>query len=56
MYKGLNIATAKVTPDESAGIRHHIFDDIDPTKHLTVLQFLALARPIASTHDVASHP
>lgn len=32
VYKGMDIGTAKVTPEEKKGIQHHLFDIVDPTE------------------------
>ena len=43
MYSGLSIATAKVTPDEARGVRHHLIGHLEPTDQQTVKGFSALA-------------
>ncbi|TDH65165.1 hypothetical protein CCR75_000239 [Bremia lactucae] len=43
MYRGLDIATAKITEDEKQGVPHHLFDVIDPTSRCDVLEFKRLA-------------
>lgn len=43
IYRGLNIATGKITKKEMAGIPHHLLDIADPKKQLTVFDFKKLA-------------
>jgi len=39
VYKGLDIGTAKVTPEEAQGIPHHMIDIIEPNGHFDVFMF-----------------
>ena len=39
VYRGLDIGTAKVTPQEQAGVRHHLLDVADPCEVYTVARF-----------------
>lgn len=39
MYRGLDIATAKIKENEKEGIPHHMFDIIDPSSRCDVLEF-----------------
>lgn len=39
VYKGLNIATNKVSPEETSHIRHHMIDFLDPGKKYTVIDY-----------------
>lgn len=32
IYRGMNIGTAKITPGETRGIKHHMIDVVDPTE------------------------
>ena len=43
IYKGLDIATNKVLPNEMEQIPHHLIDMIDPFQQFTVLDFQKLA-------------
>ena len=43
IYKGLDVGTAKVTPDETCGIPHHGVDILTPDKTFSVAGFTALA-------------
>ena len=44
IYKGLNIATAKVTEEQKEGIPHHLFDIKDITEDYTVFDYQKDAR------------
>ncbi len=39
VYKGMDIGTAKITPDEMQGIRHHLIDILEPTEDFNVVEF-----------------
>lgn len=39
VYRGLDIGTAKVTPEEQAQVPHHLLDVVDPQDIYTVSQF-----------------
>lgn len=39
MYKGLDIVTNKVTPEELKLVKHHVIDFLDPLKICTVIDF-----------------
>ena len=43
LYKGLDVGTAKVTPDETHGIPHHAVDFLEPDRTFSVADFTALA-------------
>ncbi len=44
IYKGMDIATAKPTKEETDGIPHHLIDIIDPEERFSVAQFKNLAQ------------
>lgn len=48
IYRGLDIGTAKVTPEEAAGIPHHCVDILDPEQLFSVADFVQLAGRIES--------
>lgn len=50
VYRGLDIGTAKVTPEERALIPHHLLDVADPHEIYTVSQFQQQA--IAAINDI----
>src|SRR5690348_12414202 len=39
VYRGLDLGTAKVTPEEQALVPHHMIDIVDPHNTYTVSQF-----------------
>ena len=39
MYKGLDIVTNKVTPEELNLVKHHVIDFLDPLEKCTVIDF-----------------
>ena len=43
IYKGLDVGTAKVAPQETCGIPHHGVDILTPEKTFSVADFTALA-------------
>ncbi len=43
IYRGMDIGTAKATPEERAVAPHHLLDIADPDERLTLAQFKALA-------------
>ncbi len=43
VYRGMDIGTAKATPQERARVPHHLLDILDPDRSLSLAQFQALA-------------
>lgn len=43
MYKGLDVATAKVTDEETMGVPHHLLSFLEPQQQATVREFRDLA-------------
>ncbi len=43
IFKGMDIGTAKPTPDEQEGIPHHLIDCVEPTEPFSVDRWLTLA-------------
>lgn len=50
MYRGLDIATAKITEQEKEGVPHHLFDVVEPSSRVDVLAFKKLA--LSTIEDV----
>lgn len=51
LYRGMDVGTAKVSPDERHGIRHHLLDVLDVDQPASVAEFQSLARAaIADCH------
>ena len=44
MYRGMDIGTAKPTPEEQSEVRHHLIDIIEPDDTMSVARFQKLAR------------
>ncbi|MBX7194399.1 MAG: tRNA (adenosine(37)-N6)-dimethylallyltransferase MiaA [Sandaracinaceae bacterium] len=43
VYRGFDVGSAKPTPDELGGVRHHLIDVIDPDEAIDAARFAALA-------------
>ena len=39
VYRYLNIGTAKIKPEETQGITHHLLDIKEPTENFSVAEF-----------------
>ena len=48
VYKGLDIITAKVTPEERLMAPHHMLDEVDPLVNYCVIDFRNKALNIVS--------
>ncbi len=48
IYRGMDIGTAKPTPEQQAEIRHHLIDIVDPTESYSVSSFVAAAHAVAA--------
>ncbi len=46
IYKGMDIGTAKVKPDEMEGVPHHLLDIKEPCEPFSVVEFQRLARAL----------
>lgn len=46
LYKGMDIATAKLTPQQRAEVPHHLFDVYEPEQEVSVVGYQALAREV----------
>ncbi len=44
VYKGMDIGSAKITPEEMQGIRHYLIDVLEPTEDFNVASFKELAQ------------
>lgn len=44
VYRKMDIGTAKITPEEMAGVKHHLIDVLDPSEDFNVFLFQELAR------------
>ncbi|WP_294451540.1 tRNA (adenosine(37)-N6)-dimethylallyltransferase MiaA [uncultured Gemmiger sp.] len=52
IYKGLDVGTAKVTPEETQGVPHHLVDILDPEQNFSVAEFTA--RADAAIRDITA--
>jgi len=43
VYRGMDIGTAKPTPEERQGIPHHLIDVVNPDEEFSVAEYVALA-------------
>lgn len=43
VYRGMDIGTAKPTLEERGGIRHHMFDVVDPQEEFSVSRYVTMA-------------
>jgi len=52
VYKGMDIGTAKISPDEMKGIPHYLIDELDPWEEFNVYEFQKRCR--ALIRDITS--
>lgn len=55
IYKGLDVGTAKVTPEETCGILHHGVDILTPDKTFSVADFTAMAAELEQQISARGH-
>ena len=55
IYKGLDVGTAKVTPEETCGIPHHGVDILTPDKTFSVADFAAMAAELEQQISARGH-
>lgn len=46
LYRGMDIGTAKMAPSEQLGIRHHLFDVLDPREDASVASYQVQSRNV----------
>ena len=46
IYKGMDIGTAKVTPQEAQGVPHHMVDVVSPMQNFSVCDYAAMCREL----------
>ena len=46
VYRGLDIGTAKPTPEERARVPHHLFDVVEPTDGMDAARWVTMAEPV----------
>ena len=52
LYRGMDVGTAKLAPDERRGVPHHLLDVLDPREEASVADYQVLAR--GALADVAA--
>ncbi len=52
LYRGMDIGTAKPTPEERSRVPHHLIDIVDPSAEFSVAQYVAAAA--AAVADIRS--
>ena len=55
VYRGMDIGTAKIRPEEMCGVPHHLIDIIDPDEPFSVLEFKALAKKCIDEISARGH-
>jgi len=57
VYKGMDIGTAKITPEEMEGIPHYLIDELDPGDEFNVVKFQQYAKEyIRQIHEKGKIP
>lgn len=51
IYRHMDIGTAKPTPEERAGIPHHLLDIVEPTENFSLAQYVPLAHQAIAEID-----
>lgn len=55
IYRGLDVGTAKVTPEESHGVKHYLVDILDPETPFSVADFVSAADRCIRDITAAGH-
>jgi len=55
VYRGIQIATAKVPPGERRGVPHHLIDIVDPTENFTAGDYARLAAKTIDEVESRNH-
>ena len=55
IYRGLDVGTAKVTPEECSGVPHHLVDILDPETPFSVADFVSAADGCIRSITAAGH-
>lgn len=55
VYRGMDIGSAKIRPDEMQGIPHYLIDILDPREAFDIVQFQKLAREAMEKIYAAGH-
>lgn len=55
VYRRMDIGSAKITPEEMAGVPHHLIDVLEPDQEFNVVVFQKLAKRAAAEIDGRGH-
>lgn len=55
VYRHMDIGSAKITPEEMAGVPHHLIDVLEPDQEFNVVVFQKLAKRAAAEIDGRGH-
>ena len=55
VYRGMDIGSAKIRPEEMNGIRHYLIDILDPQEAFDIVQFQTLAKEAMEKIYAAGH-
>jgi tRNA dimethylallyltransferase len=55
VYRGLNIGTAKITPEEAEGVPHYLIDILDPEEPYSAAIFADMAKKIIAEENEKGH-
>ena len=55
VYRGMDIGTAKIRPEETRGVKHHLIDCLSPRHPFNVMEFRALAKQAVRSCLEAGH-
>lgn len=55
IYRGLNVGTAKVTPEECCGVPHHLVDILAPETPFSVADYVSAADQCIQSINAAGH-
>jgi tRNA dimethylallyltransferase len=56
VYRGMDIGSAKPTPEEQRRIRHHGLDLVEPSERYSVSQYVEMARAAIAAAKERSRP
>ena len=55
VYRSMDIGSAKIRPEETEGIPHHLIDVLDPDESFDVVRFQSMAKDAAEKIRAAGH-
>jgi tRNA dimethylallyltransferase len=56
VYRGLDIGSAKPTPEERRRVRHHLIDEVEPDHHFTAAEYARRGRAVLAALREAGRP